>query len=130
MNKNNLNISKIETYLYGIMDNVVSNNTYAGTLPDTIQSSWADMCLIDCATAISDLNAYGSGVVLIWLYAKPRLNGTKDTATMSKLEQRLNDVIKSASNATYHINRRNTYSDYDADRKWHCNIVELNILIV
>lgn len=130
MNKDNLNISKIETYLYSIMKGVVSNNTYAGTLPDTIQSSWNDMCLIDCATAIDDMNAYGQGTILIWLYAKPRANGTKNTTTMSKLEQKLNDVIKSASNTSYHINRRNTYSDYDTDRKWHCNIVELNILIV
>ena len=35
MNKDNLNISKIETYLAGIIDNVVSDNTYAGTLPTT-----------------------------------------------------------------------------------------------
>ena len=40
MNKDNINISKIETYLHIIIDNVVSDNTYAGTLPDTIQSSW------------------------------------------------------------------------------------------
>lgn len=130
MNRNNLNISKIETYLYSIMDNVVSDNTYAGTLPDTIQSSWNDMCLIDCANAINDMQAYGQGVVFIWLYAKPRSNGTKNTAIMSQLEQRLNEVIQNSSDGIYVINRRNTYSDYDSERKWHCNIVELNILIV
>ena len=48
MNKDTLNISKIETYLNSIIDNVVSKNTYAGTLPDIIKSDWADMCLIDC----------------------------------------------------------------------------------
>lgn len=129
MNKDNLNISKIETYLYSIMDGVVSQNTYAGTLPDTIQSSWNDMCLIDCGSKLQDMNAYGQGVVLIWLYAKPRADGAKNTATMSQLEQRLNDVIKKASNDIYQINRRDTYSDYDTNRKWHCNIVELNITI-
>lgn len=130
MNKDNINISKIETYLHSIMDNVVSDNTYAGTLPDTIQSSWSDMVLIDCATAIKDMNAYGQGIVLIWLYAKPRGDGAKNTATMAKLERKLNEVIADASDGTYHISRRDTFSDYDSDRKWHCNIVELNILIV
>lgn len=130
MNKDNLNISKIETYLNSIIDNVVSKNTYAGTLPDTIQSSWTDMCLIDCGNAIMDLNAYGQGTVLIWLYTKPRGDGAKNTALMSQMERKLNEVIKNASNSTYSINRRNVYSDYDTDRKWHCNIVELNITIV
>ena len=130
MNTNNLNISEIESYLYGIMNNAVSEHTYAGTLPDTIKSDWKDMVLIDCATAIKDMNAYGQGIVLIWLYAKPRGDGAKNTATMAKLERKLNEVIADASDGTYHINRRNTYSDYDSDRKWHCNIVELNILIV
>ena len=129
MNKDNINISKIETYLNSIIDNKVSENTYAGTLPDTIKSEWSDMVLIDCDTAIQDLDAYGSGVVLIWLYTKPRGDGAKNTALMSQLERKLNEVIENANDNTYRISRRNTYSDYDSDRKWHCNIVELNILI-
>ena len=129
MDNNNLNISNIETYLYGIIDNVVSNNTYAGTLPDTIQSSWNDMCLIDCGNAMDDKGAYGKGVVLVWLYAKPRSDGSKNTAVMSSLESKLNSVIENARDGIYQINRRNTYSDYDTNRKWHCNIVELNITI-
>lgn len=129
MDKDNLNISKIETYLHSIIDNVVSEHTYAGTLPDTIQSKWNDMCLIDCGPAIADFDAYGQGIVLIWLYAKPRGDGAKNTALMSQMERKLNEVIENASSSTYYINRRNTYSDYDTDRKWHCNIVELNILI-
>jgi hypothetical protein len=56
MDKNKINISKIETYLHGIIDGKVSDNTYAGTLPDTIQSSWNDMVLIDVGNAINDLS--------------------------------------------------------------------------
>lgn len=63
MNKDNINISKIETYLNSIIDNVVSQNTYAGTLPDVTKSDWTDMVLIDCNSAIQDMNAYGRGVV-------------------------------------------------------------------
>lgn len=130
MNKNNLNISKIETYLYSIMDNVVSEHTYAGTLPDTIDSKWNDMCLIDCADSIRDMDAFGQGTFLVWLYARPRSNGTKNVAIMSELEDNLNRVIAKASNDSYAIQKGATFSDYDTVRQWHCNIIELNILIV
>lgn len=130
MVKNSINVSEIETYLHSIINNVVSNNTYAGTLPDTIQSSWNDMCLIDVGNAISDLDAYGKGNVLIFLYARPLLSGAKNVALMSQLEERLNEVVANASDKHYIINRRTTYTDYDATRKWHCNIVALNLIIV
>lgn len=130
MDKNNLNISSIESYLYEVLQGQVSDNTYVGTLPATIESDWEDMCLIDCGSAIADLDALGGGVVLIWLYAKPLLDGSKNVGKMQELEEKLNSVIKDAFDKNYKINRRNTYTDYDSDRKWHCNIVELNIVIV
>lgn len=130
MDKNKINISKIETYLHGIIDGRVSENTYAGTLPDTIQSSWNDMVLIDAGNAINDLDAYGQGIVLIFLYARPMLNGAKNVKLMSEMETKLYDVISSQSSSEYYINRLNAYTDYDTERKWHTNIVALNILIV
>lgn len=130
MDKNNLNISRIETYLHSIFNGVVSKNTYVGTLPDTIQSSWKDMCLIDISNAIDDLDAYGNGVVLLFLYARPLSNGAKNVPVMSKLDEKVNEVLANANSSTYMLNRRATYTDYDAERKWHCNIVSLNIVIV
>lgn len=127
MNKDNINISKIETYLYSIIDNKVSKNTFVGNLPDTMQSTWQDVCLIDCGSAIADMSAYGRGVVLVWLYARPLASGAKNVAQMAAMESKLNEVIGGAHNSTYQITRRNTYSDYDTVRKWHCNIVELNL---
>lgn len=129
MIKDSLNVSKIETYLYSIIDNAVSANTYVGTLPDTIKGDWADMCLIDVSSQVRDMDAYGRGVVLVWLYARPLASGAKNVAQMSVLESKLNEVIEQANDSTYRINRRNTYTDYDSVRKWHCNIVELNITI-
>ena len=130
MYKDNINISKIETYLHSIIDNIVSDNTYVGTPPETIKESWTDMCVIDAGAEIRDMDAYGKGVVLVWLYARPLVNGAKNVAKMSELETKLSEVIKNAHNSTYRINRRATYTDYDSERKWHCNIVELNLTIV
>lgn len=130
MNSSAINISKIESYLHGIMDNVVSDNTYVGTPPETIKESWQDMCVIDLGAAINDMDAYGKGVVLVWLYARPLANGAKNVAKMSEMETKLNEVIESAHNSTYRLNRKAIYTDYDSNRKWHCNIVELNLTIV
>jgi hypothetical protein len=124
-----INISKIETYLYSIIDNIVSNNTYVGTPPETIKDDWQDMCVINLGASISDMDAYGKGVVLVWLYARPLANGAKNVAKMSEMETKLNEVIESAHDSTYRINRKATYTDYDSQRKWHCNIVELNLTI-
>jgi hypothetical protein len=124
-----INISKIETYLYSIIDNIVSNNTYVGTPPETIKDDWQDMCVINLGASISDMDAYGKGVVLVWLYARPLANGAKNVAKMSEMETKLNEVIESAHDSTYRLNRRATNTDYDSQRKWHCNIVELNLTI-
>ncbi len=128
MYNDNMNISKVETFIKSLLGESVSKNTFAGTLPDVTPSSWRDMCLIDCGD-IADNNAYGVGTVLIWLYAKPMSNGSKNVSLMSKMEKSLNVVLDSQDSDIYKLNRMNTYQDYDSDRKWHCNIVELNIKI-
>lgn len=129
MDINNINISKIESYLNGIIDNSVSVNTFVGDLPTTIDSSWNDMVLIDCPNGISDYMGMGRGTILIWLYAKPMANGIKNVAVMSRLEQSLNEVLSKANNEHYQLSRKATYQDFDAIRQWHCNIVELNLQI-
>ena len=132
MNKDNINISKIETYLNSILDNTVSENTYFGYKPDEAiikSSTWQDMCIVDIPNGVHDYDAYGKGTVLVWLYAKPLDSGRKNVARMSQLETRLNAAIKNADDSIYHINRRLTYTTYDTAINWHCNVVELTIKV-
>lgn len=130
MDKNLMNISKIESFMNSLIDNKVSNNTFFTDLPPTINASWTDMVVVDCSNAISDMDGYGKGQILVFLYAKPLASGAKNVATLSSMEQKLNECINSNSSKTYIINRANTYTDYDEERNLHCNIVVLNILIV
>lgn len=128
MNKDNLNISKIETYLNSIMDNVVSNNTFFTALPDKSvidASDWMDMIMIAIPEGIRDFEAYGNGSVFVYLYARPLESGRKNVAKMSQLETKLNEVIESANDKTYHISRNDVHTTYDEDINWHCNVVEL-----
>lgn len=133
MDANNLNISKIETYLNSILDNKVSKNTYFGYLPDASiikASDWQDMVMIEMPNGIRDMDAYGQGTVLVWLYARPLGSGRKNVAKMSELEANLNDVITNVTSNEYHIVRRLTFTDYDTNINWHCNVIELIITIV
>lgn len=128
MDKNTLNISKIETYLNSILDGVVSENTFFTTYPNAAMvksSDWQDMVLVDIPSGIRDLEAYGNGFVFVGLYARPLESGKKNVAKMSELEQKLNDVIANANNKNYVIVRNDTHSTYDDDLDWHCNVVEL-----
>ena len=126
MDRNNLNISKIETYLNSIIDGVVSNNTFFTALPDKSvvdASDWTDMVLIDFPMGIRDLEAMGKGEVDIVLYARPLESGKKNVAKMSQLETTLNEAVSNANDKNYHISRDDAHSMYDTDIKWHCNVI-------
>lgn len=130
MDKNLLNISKIETFFNSLLDNKVSENTFFTDLPEAIKQEWNDMVVVDFPTTLSDMNAYGSGKVLIFLYARPKSNGTKNVPLLSQMEMKLNECIALSNDAHYLINRSGEYTDYDDQRNLHCNIVELNLTIV
>lgn len=133
MDKNTLNISKIETYLNDILDGVVSNNTFFTTYPNASvvkSSDWQDMVLIDIPSGISDMDSFGKGFVFVGLYARPLESGKKNVKKMSELEQKLNNVLANVSNSHYMLQRNDTHSTYDEDINWHCNVVELILTIL
>lgn len=125
-----MNISKIETFFNTLLDNKVSDNTFFADLPMTIKAEWKNMVVVDCASAISDMNAYANGIVNIFLYAKPMSQGEKDVAELSSMEQKLNECIASNTDAHYKISRRGTYTDYDDVRNLHCNIIQIDLIVL
>jgi hypothetical protein len=133
MNKDNLNISKIETYLNGILDGVVSDNTFFTTYPNVSvvkSSDWKDMVLVDIPSGIKDMEAMGQGTIFIGLYARPLESGKKNVNKMSQLEANLNNVLENAVDSRYMLRRNDVRSSYDDDIDWHCNVVELTILVL
>lgn len=128
-----MNISKVETFLNGVIDNKVSGNTFFGYMPDKSiidASNWQDMVLVEIPNGIEDKDAFGQGTALVWLYARPLESGRKNVAKMSELEKKLNEAISGVSTKDYSIRRRSTYTSYDTNIKWHCNVVEILITIV
>lgn len=132
MDSNKINISKIETFLNEKIDNVVSKNTFVGSkVPDktAIPADWKDIVLIDIPNGVRDFEAYGQGTVLISLFARPMESGRKNVAVLSKMEESLNEVIKSNTDKNYTLSRRLTYTGYDSDIDWHFNTIEVIIKI-
>lgn len=125
-----INISEIETYLYGLMNRTVSSHTYVGTLPETIKASWTDMLLIDCDNGVNDKGGYGAGNILLFTYARPRSDGSKNVQKLKELDEAVNAIIKEQdSSKDYYFYRKKTYSDYDTTRNWHCNVIVLGITV-
>lgn len=132
MDSNKINISKIETFLNEKIDNVVSKNTFVGSkVPDktAIPTDWKDIVLIDIPNGVRDFEAYGQGTVLVSLFARPMESGRKNVAVLSKMEESLNEVIKSNTDKTYTLSRRLTYTGYDSDIDWHFNTIEVIIKV-
>lgn len=132
MKTENLNISKIETYLNSILDGVVSENTFFTTYPDASvvrSSSWQDMVLVEIPSGLRDMEAMGQGYVSIGLYARPHESGKKNVPLMSELETKLNAAIASASSENYMLRRDDAYATFDTDIDWHCNVVTYVLLI-
>lgn len=126
---NEYNLSKIETYFNSLLENNLSEHVFVGGLPKTMGEGWTDAVMIDCDSSVFDLDAYADGIININLYAKPKSDGSKNVATMSRLEQKLNEIIDAASSETYTISRNATYGSYDTNRQWHLNVVQLNLRI-
>lgn len=132
MDSNKINISKIETFLNEKIDNVVSKNTFVGSkVPDktAIPADWKDIVLIDIPNGVRDFEAYGQGTVLVSLFARPMESGRKNVAVLSKMEESLNEVIKSNTDKAYTLSRRLTYTGYDSDIDWHFNTIEVIIKV-
>lgn len=123
------NTSKVEEYLYGILQGAVSDQTFAGTLPSAIGNDWNDMVLIDCDLPMTDYGTYSSATVYIFLYARPNADGSKNVHIMDQLEDKLCDVLDSIHHDHYSVDRISNGADYDTTINWHRNFVYFNLII-
>lgn len=123
------NTSKVEEYLYGILNGAVSDHTFAGTLPSSIDGTWNDMVLIDCDLPMTDYGTYSAATVYIFLYARPNADGSKNVPLLNTLEENLCDVLDSIHDAHYSVDRRSNGADFDTSINWHRNFVYFNLKI-
>lgn len=123
------NTSQVEKYLYGVLKGAVSNNTFVGTLPSKIKDTWEDMVLIDCDLPMADYGPYSKATIYVFLYARPKDDGTKNVPLLAQMENKLCDVLDSISDVHYTVNRLSNGADYDTTIQWHRNFVYFNLII-
>lgn len=123
------NTSKVEEYLYGVLNGSVSDHTFAGTLPSSIDGDWNDMVLIDCDLPMTDYGPYSTATVYVFLYARPNADGSKNVARLNAMEDSLCDVLDSINDAHYSVDRISNGADYDTNIQWHRNFVYFNLII-
>lgn len=121
------NISEIQDFLWSMFDSDSFANKYLDELPPVLNFDTA--LVIDCSKNITDMNGYSYGTALLFLYAKPLESGMRNVKALKEMEIAVNDAIRNNNSKLYSINRRHTYSDYDASRNLNVTIIEINILI-
>ena len=125
-----LNISLIEDFFYTLLKSDKLGKVVVGTkLPDTLSKDIKRMTLIDLGR-VRDKTAYGSGVVLVFLFSKSAGNGEKDVPVMAEMEEFLRTKVAESRHEHYIISRGSTYPDYDSTYDMHCNVVEINLTII
>ena len=123
------NTSMVEEYLYSILNGAVSDHTFAGTLPSSIDGDWDDMVLIDCDLPMTDYGPYSKATVYVFLYARPNADGSKNVPLLYSLEDKLCDMLDSISDTHYSVDRLSNGSDFDTSINWHRNFVYFNLTI-
>lgn len=128
MDKNLMNISRIEAFFDSILKGKLSKNIFYSDLPPTIKESWSDFVLVD-VFSVNDLDGMGTGLVNIYLYAKPLSSGCKNVKALNNLEDKLTAILKDAEGKPYNITRAYTNTGFDSQCNTHYNIVGLYIKI-
>lgn len=119
-----INISAIETHLDKVLREKVSKSCYAGRLPSTLREDVKEYVVIDCAAGISDLHAYGTGIVNIYLYAQP-INGLKNVSVLSRLEKKFIAALREDAfdSEHYTVKRETEYSNQDYDGSFDMDFI-------
>lgn len=126
-----INISSIETHLEEALRSV-GQSVYAGTLPGTLKDGAERIVVIDCGNAVSDLNAYGKGIVNIYLYAKPIAQGAKNVPALSKMEKAFGTLIREnrLDSEHYFVSEAYRRADFDSTYGLHFIIIAIHLIAV
>lgn len=134
MNNDYINISAIETHFDKVIRKHVCKQSYAGTLPSTLDENTQEYVVIDAGAGISDFHAYGSGIINIFLYAQPIGNGMKNVAVLSKMEKAMNKCLRENKfdSKFYSVANEEAYGDtgYDSTYNMHYVIKAVHLTIL
>ena len=107
----------------------VSDNVFVGTLPLTTDSEWDNMACVE-VQKMTDYNAYSTGSVLIYLYARPTGTPTRKNVTqLNIMERKLSAAIEGSNDGFYIIQEQWRDNGYDDDRNFHYNVISVSVTV-
>lgn len=124
-----MSVSKVEEFFDSVLRGRLTDNLFFDQMPVALGKDWKSFAIVDCGTALRDYDAYGAGMVRIYLYTVPLASGVKDVKEMYRLEGIVNEVVAECSDGHYVLTRAGSYSGYDGVNDMFYNIIQLNLII-
>lgn len=123
-------ISRIENYFSMLLTGAgVSDNLFIGNLPAVVQSDWEDMVLVD-VLKVTDHGGYAQGSANLFLYAKATDSlSRKPVKKLNTMERALDRALASSFDRNYSVEVNWRDSDYDANRNYFYNVVNVSVTI-
>lgn len=96
--------------------------------PITVSKDWQSFVVVD-VNQQTDYDAYSTGSVNIYLYARPKGDGAKkNVALLDKMEGALDEAINASRNKSHSVEVQWRDKGYDDDRLFHYNIVNVRVI--
>lgn len=129
MERDNRRLSHIENFFSMALTKAkISDNIFVGELPPTTGKEWEDFVNVDVGQQ-TDYNAFSSGYVNIYLYARPK--GTplrKNVKRLDKMEAILDKMINDSCDKDFIISELYRDSGYDSNRQFHYNMISVSVV--
>jgi hypothetical protein len=124
-------ISRIENFFSKMLAKAsVSEHRFFGTLPPVMEGEWDDMVYVE-VNRQSDMTAYQTGSVSVYLYARPTGNYlSKNVKLLDKMERALFAAVREEKSDEYSLDYNWTMSDYDDERRFHFNVYNFSIITI
>lgn len=122
--------SRVENFFSMLLTKAkISDNLFIGNMPATVESAWKDLVLVD-VLSMKDYGAYAKGQANVFLYAKSvDSHGTKPVAELYKMEIALDKAIEACNDKHYVIETNFRDADYDQNRNYYYNVVNIQVII-
>lgn len=122
--------SQVENFFSMLLTKAgISKNLFIGSMPATVDRDWKDMVLVD-VLSMRDYDAYAQGSANVFLYAKSmNSRGTKPVKALYKMELALDRAIKKCNDRHYAIDVNFRDADYDQNRNYYYNVINIQVTI-
>lgn len=126
-----INITDIRDFVYSFIRDNVSRNIHMDVFPKSISSKEKKegLVVLDFSNSISDLNAFGYGIIHVYLCSHNSDRGNVIGSMESSFNNALKAYLSNPSASLIELSPRNTYFEESAANSLKCCIKEIRLKI-